>query len=79
MNEDTYSTTYSTSGSWTSGIASAVTASMGTITGQVMWDGKPVIDDDDGGSSPVREPRRPRPSAPAGSAALEIEQELTLV
>lgn len=41
-----------------------------TLRGQVMWDGKPVIDDDGGGTAGVREPRRPRPSplAPAAMA-----------
>lgn len=41
-----------------------------TLSGQIFWDGKPVIDDDDGGTSGVREPRRPRPTplAPAAMA-----------
>lgn len=31
------------------------------LFGQVLWNGKPVIDDDDGGTAGVREPRRPHP------------------
>ena len=46
-----------------------------TITGTVYWNGLPVIDDDDGGTAGVREPRRPiQPLAPA-AMAMEIEPE----
>lgn len=43
-----------------------------TMFGQVMWDGKPVIDDDDGGTAGVREPRRPHPT-PLAPAAMTFE------
>jgi hypothetical protein len=52
----------------------AVRAHNATMFGQVYWNGKPVIDDDDGGTAGVREPRRPgpRPMTPA-AMALEVE------
>lgn len=37
--------------------------------GQVIWNGQPVIDDDDGGTAGVREPRRPGPTPLAPMAA----------
>lgn len=42
------------------------------------WNGvwnevKPSAGDDDGPPTGVREPRRPKPHAPAGAAALELE------
>lgn len=42
-----------------------------TIRGTVWWNGKPIIDDDDGGTAGVREPRRPKPS-PLAPAAVEL-------
>lgn len=67
----------STNGSNYSSSSFSVTSGS-TITGQVMWNGQPVIDDDDGGSAPVREPRKPKPHAPSGAMALEPESELAL-
>ena len=29
-----------------------------TLTGQILWDGKPVIDDDDGGTAGVHDVQR---------------------
>lgn len=46
----------------------------GVLMGQVMWNGVPVIDDDDGGTAGVREPRRPRPS-PLSPMAMAREVE----
>jgi hypothetical protein len=49
-----------------------------TFTNGFWWNGvwnevKPSAGDDDGPPTGVREPRRPRPHAPAGAAALELE------
>jgi hypothetical protein len=53
--------------------AYALEARMATLTGQVLWDGKPVIDDDDGGTAGVREPLRPGPPGfPPAAAAAEM-------
>lgn len=52
------------------------TAVTTTIRGQIMWDGKPVIDDDDGGTAGVREPRRP--TGPQGPPPLKAELEMEL-
>lgn len=50
-----------------------------TVTGTFIWNGQPGFDTDDGnGSAPVREPRRPKPHAPAGAMALEVEPEFAL-
>jgi len=43
-----------------------------------MWNGtwqevRPSAGDDDGPPTGVREPRRPKPHAPAGAAALELD------
>lgn len=48
------------------------TASAATITGSVTWNGLSVIDDDEGGTAGVREPRRPHP-APLAPAAMALE------
>lgn len=45
-----------------------------TLRGRFFWGGKPVIDDDDGGTAGVREPRRPRPAPPTLSAAREAPE-----
>lgn len=52
------------------------TGNVGTLRGQFMWNGQPIIDDDDGGTAGVREPRRPgpKPLAPM-SMAREVEPE----
>lgn len=44
-----------------------------TLKGQVVWNGTPEIDDDEGGTAGVREPRRPGPAGfPPAAAAAEL-------
>lgn len=54
----TQSITYTGTGFWWNGVWNEV---------------KPSAGDDDGPPTGVREPRRPKPNAPAGAAALELE------
>lgn len=54
-----------------------VTSHNATMLGQVIWDGKPVIDDDDGGTAGVREPRRPiPPTQPPAAMTFELDTDL---
>lgn len=39
-------------------------SAVSTLKGTFYWGGKPIIDDDEGGSAGVREPRRPHPAPP---------------
>jgi hypothetical protein len=44
-----------------------------TLRGFVVWNGRPEYSDDDGGTSGVREPARPKgPTRPPLAAALEV-------
>lgn len=49
-----------------------------TMTGTFTWNGAPVIDDDEGGTAGVREPRRPHP-APLAPAAMAVALDEVLV
>ena len=51
-----------------------------STTNGFWWNGvwhevRPSAGEDDGPPTGVREPRRPRPSSPAGAVALEVELE----
>lgn len=50
-----------------------MTAATGFWWNGVWNEVKPSAGDDDGPPTGVREPRRPKPNAPAGAAALELE------
>jgi hypothetical protein len=48
------------------------TGANSTITGVVMWNGLPIIDDDGDGTAGVREPLRPRPVLPTMAAEMPV-------
>jgi hypothetical protein len=54
------------------GVVWTNTTTTATLAGTVVWNGRPVIDDDEGGTAGVREPRRPVPP-PLAPAALALE------